>query len=246
LLVTSAAYRQSSAVRPEGLTKDPHNRLLARGPRQRLQAEFVRDLALAVSGLLRRDVGGDAVFPYQPEGLWEELVKRVDTATWSAQRYTPSHGTDLYRRSMYTFLKRSVPPPNLTAFDAPSREVCCLRRSVTNTPLQALVLLNDPTFVEAARKLAERLMTEAPTPRARVELAFRLCTARTPNEVEAQELLDLFAEQRAAFADNRQAALKLLSVGESSRPVGLDAAELAAWTVVSQVLLNLDETITKG
>jgi hypothetical protein len=245
LLVTSATYRQGSARAPATSDRDPHNRLLGRFPRVRLQAEFIRDQALAVSGLLNRTVGGESVYPYQPAGLWEELAQRSDSYKWSAQTYVQSHGPDLYRRSLYTFWKRAAPPPNLLAFDAPPREVCCLRRAQTNTPLQALVLLNDPTFVEASRKLAERLLTEAATPSRRVELGFRSCTARLPAAEETDELLRLYREQQRAFAADAQAARRLLTVGESPRREGLDDDELAAWTVVVGVLLNLDETITK-
>src|SRR5207249_7621744 len=142
LIVTSATYRQSSAVTPALLAKDADNRLLARAPRFRLQAEFIRDQALAVSGLLNREIGGASVFPYQPKGLWQELASRGDSKNWSAQFYEQSHGKDLYRRTMYTFLKRTSPPPTLMTFDAPDRETCTVRRARTNTPLQALVLLN--------------------------------------------------------------------------------------------------------
>jgi hypothetical protein len=161
LIVMSATYRQSSVVTPALHEKDPENRLLARGPRYRLQAEFIRDQALAVSGLLNREIGGKSVSPYQPPGLWEELMSRDDGKNWTAQTYVQDHGKDLYRRTMYTFWKRTCPPPTLATFDAPDRETCTVRRARTNTPLQALVLLNDPTYVEASRKLAERMMTEA-------------------------------------------------------------------------------------
>src|SRR5204863_4747451 len=143
LIVTSATYRQSGAVSKQLLTRDPDNRLLARGPRMRLQAEFIRDQALAVSGLLNREIGGASVFPYQPKGLWQELASRGDSKNWSAQFYEQSHGKNLYRRTMYTFLKRTSPPPTLVTFDAPDRETCTVRRSRTNTRSQALMLTND-------------------------------------------------------------------------------------------------------
>ncbi|MFO0908594.1 MAG: DUF1553 domain-containing protein [Isosphaeraceae bacterium] len=184
-MVTSSTYRQASRVSPPLVARDPENRLLARGPRVRLAAEFLRDQALAVSGLLNGDIGGKSVSPYQPTGLWEELMSREDGKNWTAQVYEQSHGRDLYRRTMYTFWKRTSPPPALATFDAPDRETCTVRRARTNTPLQALVLLNDPTYVEAARKLAERVMTEAgPEIDARIERAFRLCTARRPSARE--------------------------------------------------------------
>jgi hypothetical protein len=246
LIVTSSTYRQSSKVTPALVARDPENRLLARGPRFRLQAEFIRDQALAVSGLLNREIGGKSVFPYQPPGLWQELSSRGDSKNWSAQVYTPSHGKDLYRRTMYTFWKRTSPPPSLATLDAPDREVCVVRRARTNTPLQALVLMNDPTYVEASRKLAERLMTEARNTDDRIILAFRLTTARTPTEKEIDILTRVITTQRVRFKQDQAAALKLLSVGESPRHEQLAPAELAAWTIVSSVVLNLDETLTKN
>jgi hypothetical protein len=246
LIVTSATYRQSSVVTPALFAKDPENRLLARGPRVRLQAEFIRDQALAVSGLLNREIGGQSVSPYQPPGLWEELASRADGKNWTAQTYVQSHGKDLYRRTMYTFWKRTSPPPTLATFDAPDRETCTVRRARTNTPLQALVLMNDPTYVEASRKLAERLLTEAATPEDRIILAFRLATTRRPKPNELAVLRKMFDEQLALYRKNEKAALNLLRVGESKRNEQLDVAELAAWTTVASVILNLDETLTKG
>ena len=245
-IVTSSAYRQSSKVTPEGLAKDPEDRLLARAPRLRLPAEFIRDGALAVSGLLDDRIGGASVSPYQPAGLWEELMSREDGKNWSAQTYTQSHGRDLYRRTMYTFWKRTSPPPTLVTFDAPDRETCTVRRARTNTPLQALVLLNDPTYVEASRKLAERLIREAETPDDRLNLAFRLVLARRPTAGEMDVLRQVHREALAKFRADKEAATKLLSVGESPRDPKLDAAELAAWSAVAGVVLNLDEAVTRG
>jgi len=247
LMVTSAAYRQSSALTPELDARDPENRLLARGPRFRLPAEFIRDQALAVSGLLDSQIGGKSVFPYQPSGLWEELMSRADGAKWTAQVYTQSHGKDLYRRSMYTFWKRTSPPPTMSTFDAPDRDVCVVRRSRTNTPLQALVLWNDPTFVEASRKMAERVMTEGgDSLDRRLEFAFRLVTARTPSAEELDVLRRVFDKQSRIYQDDRAAAAKLLSVGESPRDKNLDETELAAWTMVCTTILNTDEAVTRG
>jgi hypothetical protein len=244
LLVTSAAYRQSARVTPELLAKDPENRLLSRAPRFRLSAEAVRDNALAMSGLLNRRLGGPSVRPYQPAGLWEQLAFG---GGFSSQSYTPSKGPDLYRRGLYVYWKRSVPHPSLITFDAPNREVCTDRRPRTNTPLQALVLLNDPIYVECARGLAQRVMQEGgSTVEERMGFAFRLCTARPPRPEELRLLLTLFERQRARYQADRPAALKLVNVGESPRPEGLDVSELAAWTAIGNVLLNLDETITKG
>ncbi len=247
MIVTSATYRQASTVHPELLARDPENRLLARAPRARLIAEFIRDQALAVSGLLDGRIGGASVSPYQPAGLWEELAYRDDGKNWTAQSYTQSHGADLYRRTMYTFWKRTSPPPTLITFDAPDRETCTVRRSTTNTPLQALVLLNDPTYVEASRKLAERILTEGPaTTDDRIAFAFRLATARRPSAAETAVLRRVYDEQLALYRANAEAATKLLAVGESPRNEKLDAAELAAWTTVASMILNLDETVTKG
>jgi hypothetical protein len=229
MIVTSASYRQSSRVSPELLEKDPENRLLARGPRFRLPAEMVRDNALSISGLLTDRIGGPSVFPYQPSGLWEETAYGD---VYSAQAYSPSSGKDLYRRSMYSFWKRTSPPPSLNTFDAPDREKCTARRARTNTPLQALVLMNDPTYVEAARALAQRMIAEA-------------ATARKPTAKERQVLRDLAERETVEYRRNQEAASRLLQVGESKHDGKLDSAELAAWTTVASVILNLDETITK-
>ena len=246
LIVTSATYRQSAAVPPSLHARDPENRLLARGPRFRLQAEFIRDQALAISGLLNREIGGASVSPYQPAGLWQELASRGDSKNWSAQFFVQSHGKDLYRRTMYTFWKRTCPPPTLATFDAPDRETCTVRRARTNTPLQALVLMNDPTYVEASRKLAERMMTEAKTTDERIALAFRLATARKPSERETVVLRQVFEAELAEYRKDGKKALKLLSIGEAKREEKLNPAEVAAWTIVASAILNLDETVTKG
>jgi len=246
LILTSATYRQSSATTPEWAAKDPENRLLAHGPRQRLQAEFIRDQALAISGLLNDSIGGASVSPYQPAGLWEELASREDGKKWTAQTYTQSHGSDLYRRTMYTFWKRTSPPPTLSTFDAPDRETCTVRRLRTNTPLQALILMNDPTYIEASRKLAERLISSTRSDKKRVELAFQLALARPPAKRELAVLLRIAQAQISVYRSDRDAAAQLLGVGEAARNQGLDSAELAAWTIVANVILNLDETITKG
>src|SRR5205823_455914 len=170
---------------------------------------------------------------YHPAGLWQELASRADSKNWSAQFFVQSHGKDLYRRTMYTFWKRTSPPPTLVTFDAPDRESCTVRRSRTNTPLQALVLMNDPTYVEASRKLAERLMKEAKTTDERIVLAFRLSTARKPRAEELTVLRRVYEQQAAVYRKDRQAALKLLGVGESKRDEKLDPAELASWAVIA-------------
>jgi hypothetical protein len=243
LIVTSATYRQSSKVTPVLLDRDPENHLLARGPRSRLTAEMIRDTALFVSGLLHEEIGGPSVFPYQPPGVWEELAFGDG---FSAQEYKQSTGKDLYRRSLYTFWKRTAPPPELTIFDAPDREKCVARRAQTITPLQALVLLNDPTYVEAARALAQRAIHEGGKADAsRITHAFRLVTARPPVRDELATLTNLLRRERKHYRNHQDEALSLLNVGESKRDERIDTSELAAWTVVCSAILNLDESITK-
>lgn len=247
LLVTSSAYRQSAAVTGVSAQVDPENRWYGRGPRFRLPAEMIRDNALAVSGLLAARIGGPSVFPYQPAGLWEELSMRQDSGNWSAQRYVQSRGEDLYRRTIYTFWKRTSPPPSLQAFDAPDRETCTVQRDRTTTPLQALILMNDPTYVEAARFLAERLMREAgPESGRRIEHAFRLVLGRAPKPVESRIVASLYEKQFKRFAGRPEEARKLLSVGGGKRDGSLDEVEHAAWTSVASMILNLDEAITKS
>jgi hypothetical protein len=242
LIVMSSTYQQSSKVTPELLRRDPENILMARGPRFRLDAEMVRDTALAASGLLAERVGGPSVKPYQPAGLWET----VGFLGSNTREYKRGTGNALYRRSLYTFWKRTSPPPALTMFDAPSRETCTIRRPRTNTPLQALTLMNDEQFVEAARHLARRMMTEGgTTPQERLAYGYRLTTARKPNAKEAAALTQVFEQQFAFYHADRDAGLKLLKVGESERNDALDPSEHAAWTMMANLLLNLDETITK-
>ncbi len=244
MLVTSATYRQSSRVTPELEQKDPENRLLARGPRFRLPAEMIRDNALAVSGLINRQLGGPSVRPYQPPGLWEQIAFGGD---FSAQTYVQSHGPDLYRRSLYTFAKRSLPHPSLITFDAPNREVCTDRRPRKITHLQSLDFLNDPIYVECARVLGQRVLKEGGSDlESRLKYAFKIAAARLPTGPELTVLRRIYQKQLAKYQNNKEAALKLLSVGESKRPAELDVSELAAWTAVGNVLLNLDEVITKG
>lgn len=247
LIVNSATYQQSSSVTMELFARDPENRLLARGPRFRLQAEFIRDQALAVSGLLNGEVGGKSVSPYQPAGLWEELMSRADGANWTAQSYRQSKGNDLYRRTMYTFWKRTCPPPSLATLDAPDRETCVVRRSRTNTPLQALVLMNDPTYVEAARKFAERIILEGgANTDDRLKFAFRTVTGRPIQERELTILSKTFDKQLERFTKDTDGAKKLLTVGESPRSEKIPPAELAAWTMLANTLLNLDEVLTRN
>ena len=237
-IVMSGTYRQSSRETPELTQKDPENRLLARGPRVRLPAEVVRDQALAISGLLVEELGGPSVKPYQPAGLWTELAGGSD--------YPQGHGDELYRRSLYTFWKRAVPPPQMLNFDSAGREACTVRETRTNTPLQALNLMNDVTFVEAARKLAERMMTEGGrTPQDRIGYGYRLATARELESASSDILLGSYRHYLDNFETDRRGALDLVSQGESERDQALDLAELASYTTVASLILNLDETITK-
>ena len=236
-IVTSATYRQSSKLTPEALEEDPENRLLARGPRLRLPAQMIRDQVLSVAGLLVDKVGGPSVRPYQPEGLWEEQ---------SSQDYKQSEGDDLYRRSLYTYWKRTLAPPSMLAFDSSTRETCIVRLSRTNTPLQALNLMNDVTYVEASRRLAERMLSEGgTTPDERITYAYRLATAHLPTPAAEAALLDGFHDYLDHYQADRSAALGLVDVGDSPRDETLDIAELASYTMVANLILNLDRTITK-
>ena len=236
LLVNSATYRQSAVVTREKLERDPYNRLLTRGPRVRLDAEIIRDNALAISGLLNDRIGGPSVKPYQPPGIWDG----------TDHKYEQSHGADLYRRGMYVFWKRAAHYPSFQTFDAPSRETCTLQRPRTSTPLQSLVVMNDPVYVEAARAFATRILQQRGLNlEEQLAFAFRLALARPPEKKELAVLEKTYREQKANFAQDKKAAEDLLSVGESPRPKDIDAVELAAMTGVANVLLNLHETITR-
>ncbi len=240
-LVTSATYRQSSASTAKLQDVDPENRLLARGPRFRLQGEFIRDVALASSGLLVPKVGGKSVKPYQPPGLWNEVSLSGNV------RFRRDNGEALYRRSMYTYWKRSAPAPSLTIFDAPTREKCVPRRSRTNTPLQALVTLNDPQFVEAARVLATRSVREGgKTLEERITYAHRLVTGTKPRAATLALLQEAYSEELEIFRNDPERAKKLLSIGEWKRDESLDPAEHAALTIVCSLIQNLDQSLTRG
>ena len=239
-IVTSAAYRQSSKVTAERFEQDPENRLVARGPRLRLPAQMIRDQALAVSGLLVDRLGGPSVKPYQPEGLWADMVEG------GYGDYVQSEGDDLYRRSLYTFWKRTLGPPTMMTFDSSTRETCIVRTGRTNTPLQALNLMNDVTYVEAARRLAERMMTEGgETPPERLAFAYRLATAHRPPPAAEAILVDGFQRHLRRYQADRAAALDLVRQGEHPRDETLDVAELASYTMVANLILNFDGTITK-
>jgi Protein of unknown function (DUF1553)/Protein of unknown function (DUF1549)/Planctomycete cytochrome C len=240
LIVTSSTYQQSSRTPPELLEKDPRNRLLGRAPRVRLDAEMVRDQALALSGLLTRRLGGPSVYPPQPEGLWQAAFN--GERTWAT-----SKGADRYRRGLYTFWRRTVPYPSMATFDAPSREICAIKRVRTNTPLQSFVTLNDPVYVEAAQSLARRIAREGGSSvAARARFGLQLCLCRPPRAEQVDPLVSLYTAELARFRQDPDAALALATNPLGPLPPGMDAADLAAWTTVANVLLNLDGLLTKG
>jgi hypothetical protein len=240
LILTSATYRQTSRATPEMQAKDPENRLLARGPRFRVDGEVLRDTALFVSGLLVEKQGGRSVKPYEPPGLWEAVSFN------NSQKYVQDKGEATHRRSLYTHWKRQSPPPNMLLFDAPSREYCVVRRPRTNTPLQALAMLNDPQFVEASHGLGLRMLREGgDTVRKRIAYGFRLATSRQPTADEIKVLARAYEDELKAFRAERSSAEKLAQVGENSA-TQTDPVDLAAWTTVASTILNLDETVTKN
>ncbi len=244
-IVTSATYRQNSATSAAQLERDPQNRLLARGPRFRLSAELVRDLALSVSGLLVPRIGGPSVNPYTPGDLWRE-VSHYGSSPATAQTFVQDHGEKLYRRSLYTYWKRTAPPPNMMAFDAPNREVCTVARGNTTTPLQALVTLNDPQFVEAARVFAGHIFEQRGDDEAKLRWAFVQCVARPPNEKELGVLAAALRRERNRYGKDVAAAGALVAVGEYQRHESLPVSEHAALTQVAALLLNLSETLTRN
>lgn len=239
-IVLSATYRQSAVVSKDKLLLDPDNIFLARAPRYRVAAETVRDIVLASSGLLVNTIGGPSVKPYQPLGLWEGAT----SGRGILANYKQDHGKDLYRRGMYTFIKRTVPPPTMGIFDASNRDQCEVKRLNTNTPLQALVMLNDPTVLEAARVLAAKLMQEKVSPEASVEKAFRLIVCRKANDQELQLLTAYYQDQLKVFKQESK-AMEMLAVGEYPIPKSLDKTHLAAMMTVISAIYNLEETITK-
>ncbi len=242
LLVTSATYRQAAVVTPAKLEKDSQNRLLSRGPRFRMDAEMVRDYALAASGLLSAKIGGPSVKPYQPDGVWE-AVAMIGSNT---RDYRRDAGENLYRRSLYTFWKRSAPPASMDIFNAPSREVCTVRRERTNTPLQALVTLNDPQFVEAARNLAQNaLLHGGDSADSRLDYLAKRLLSRPFRAEELPVLQASLNDLSAYYAAHADDAAQLLTVGESKPDPSLSPATLAAWTMLTNQLMNLDEVLTK-
>ncbi len=245
LILTSRTYRQSSNTPPALLAKDPRNEFLARGPRFRLSAEQIRDQALATSGLLVERLGGPSVKPYQPGDLWRQ-VSHYGSSPATSQTFVQDHGEKLHRRSLYTYWKRTLPPVNLSVFDAPNREICSIGRTSTNTPLQALVTLNDTQFVEAARSLAATvLLASHPSDAERLRAAFEAVTSRLPEPDEAAILDAALKRERNRYQADPAAAGELLSIGETPRPPSIPAVEHAAWTQLAATLLNLSETITR-
>ena len=242
LIVTSHTYRQSAEFTDQSLQADPENRLLARGPRFRLDAEVVRDQALFLSGLLSPKIGGKGVRPYQPENIWEPVAFGGS----NTKNYIQDHGESLYRRSLYTFWKRTAPPPNMTSFDAPNRESYCLQRERSNTPLQALTLMNDVQFFEASRAFAQHILSSQPDTETRLTALMRSATGRQPEEVERDIMRRALGKHHAHFKSHPEEAQKAITYGESKPDPKLDPAELAAWTMVANLVLNLDEVVTKG
>jgi hypothetical protein len=240
-LVTSAAYRQSSQPTPALVERDPYNRLFARQSRFRLDAEMVRDAALDVGGLLKRRTGGPGVYPYQPRGYWSFL-------NFPPREWDDSRGDDQYRRALYTWWQRAFPQPSLLAFDAPSREECVAERTRSNVPQQALVLLNDPTYVEAARGLAERVLADAGSPgfAGRLRFAYLRVLSRPPSAEEARVLAAYFEKERERYRSDPSAARALIAVGFHPPAAGRDPADLAAWTQVARAILNLPEWVTRS
>ena len=240
MIVLSATYQQDSTHRPE--LEDPDNRLLARGPSFRLPAEMIRDQALYASGLLTQEIGGPSVFPYQPDGVWEDL----NAPKSHAEAYKQSTGKDLYRKSVYTYWRRAAMHPAMAVFDAPSRDVCTVRRETTNTPLQALAVLHGPTYVEASRKLAERVIkAKLGDAAGQIILAMRIVLSRPPNEKEFAALREYYDDRLAAYQADPLQAAKLLAVGESSADNTLDANEVAAMADVCLVIFNTSEALTR-
>jgi hypothetical protein len=243
-MVTSATYRQSSRIAPNIYRKDPGNRLLARGPRFRLDAEMLRDQAITLGGLLVEQLGGPSVKPPQPDGLWFA----VGYSGSNTVKFVADKGRDkVHRRTLYTFIKRTAPPPQMSIVDAPSREACVVRRERTNTPLLSLLLFNDPQYVEAARAMGERTMREGgSTIASRASYMFRLATCRYPSSMELDDLVRGFQEDLAEYSVGDEQAVKLLQIGELPADSSLNKSELAAWTMTANMLLNLDEVVTKN
>jgi hypothetical protein len=241
MMGTSSVYRQSSIRSARSVEVDPENRLLSSYPRRRLAAEQVRDSALHISGLLVERLGGPSVKPYQPEGLWQEVAMPAS----NTREYVPGMGHDNWRRSIYTYWKRASPPPSLLTFDAPTREFCVVRRAATSTPLQALVLWNDPQYVEAARVLAQRTLAEAGDDRSRAAQMYLRCVGREPDAETTRLLLDTLAAFRDRYRGDAEDAAALVAVGQAPRATDVPKEEIAAWTMLANAMLNLYQTTTQ-
>ncbi|MDP1798086.1 MAG: DUF1553 domain-containing protein, partial [Planctomycetaceae bacterium] len=243
LMVTSAAFRQDAAVTSEVLRRDPENRWYARGPRFRLDAEQIRDNALYVSGLINLDMGGRGVKGYQPPGLWEP----VGYSDSNTRFYLQDHGAALYRRSIYAFLKRTAPPPFMSNFDGPNREQFCTRRERSNTPLQALQLLNDTQHFEAARSFGARMLSEGGnTPTERITFGYKAALSREPDATELQVVHGVLDQYLERYRQDPAGAKAVVAIGESTSPQGMNDADLAAYTLIGNLILNLDETVTRN
>jgi hypothetical protein len=241
-IVMSATYRQASNVTKEKYAIDPENIYLSRAPRIRLSAELVKDLVMASSGLLVNEIGGPSVKPYMPKGIWEAST----SGRGLLKSYIQDHGSSLYRRGMYTFIKRTVPPPSLLIFDASNRDQCEVRRLRTNTPLQTLVMMNDPVVVESSRVLAERLMLEKTTPENKIHKAFQLILCRQAKSQEFSILKDYFEKEQPLFLSNQKTAEQLIKAGEFKHEAVSDKTTLAALMEVIMTIYNMDEAITKS
>ena len=242
-MVMSSTYRQSPRIHPDALQKDYDNTYYGRSSNNRLTAEMIRDHVLAISGLLNTEIGGPPVKPYQPAGVWKGIVSEFG----GEFKYRESKSLDLYRRSIYSHWRRTVPPPSMITLDASTRDKCTVKRQATNTPLQSLVLLNDPQYVEASRILAERMMKEGGLDvEARIIFAFRLATSRSPNAAELGELVDLYDQQIQYYSQTPEASAALFSIGDSLVDSDIDNIKLAASTIIASTIINLDETVRKG
>jgi hypothetical protein len=239
-IVTSSTYRQSSVAPKEKMAVDPENILLSRGPRIRMSAEAVRDMALTSSGLLVKEIGGPSVKVYQPSGIWEAA-----TSGRGLSRYIQDHGDKLYRRGLYNFIKRTVPPPGMLMFDASNRDQCEVKRMRTNTPLQALMLMNDPLVLEASRVFAERLTLERSSTEQKIDKAFRSILCRTARPEEMKLLVNYYNESRIAFQNSSDKARQLTAAGEYPHPEIKDVASVAALMQVVHTIYNMEESITK-
>jgi hypothetical protein len=238
----SSTYSQSSAVTKEKLSKDPENIFLSRSSRSRYAAEFVKDIILSSSGLLNDEIGGPSIKPYQPKGIWESST----SGRGQLARYVQDHDEKLYRRGMYTFIKRTVPPPSMLTFDASNRDQCEVKRVNTNTPLQALVLLNDPQVLEAARVLSEKLSVEKLTNEERIEKAFRLIICRKATEKEKQILFDYYKKEREEFSKQPSKASNFIKAGEYKHEQIVNKTDAAALMQIVHTIYNMEEAITKS